>query len=235
MNTLNTDNLSPAETESLSRLNGDVPAPKGKVRAPKGSKLGKRDASRANGTAKRIAKAKPEKAPIDPIMGNYPKLKAWPAKAGHAPDKVCIASARALLGSPRSAGSKRELAIAAYLRADSGKYHVGLVADALMKVCGGSFNPLLNVINADIERSMGLGKCIKAKVEGGTSYRLELNAKGKARVAKYLTAMGLVKGAGEPEAPEADKVPAAETPLPEAPEAVEAPEAEYGTTKHWAE
>ncbi len=143
-----------------------------------------------------------------PFMSAYPRIKAWPAKAGTAPDKVLIASARALLGSSRSAGSKRELAIAAYLRADSGTYAVGLVADALQRVCGGSFNPLLNVINADIERNMNLGKCIKAKVADGkaTSYRLELNAKGRARVAKALLAWGLAMPVEPAQAPAGENV-----------------------------
>lgn len=165
------------------------------------AKAKRRNAKKATRKAAKAVKAavakgdqpKATKPEGDAYLGAYPKLKAWPKAAGAAPTRMHIVMARALLNSPRAAGSKRELAIAAYLRDDAASVNTHLVAKALADVVGGTLNPLLNVVNRDVAGANGLnlGKCIKAKVEGGTSYRLELNARGKARVAKYLATHGM--------------------------------------------
>ncbi len=143
--------------------------------------------------ATKKAKASPKAKPVDDILGSYPKLKSWPTKCGEAPSRDLIIMARGLaVGRP---GTKRELAVAAYLRDCAGSFNTQLVAAALQHVVGGTFNPMLNVVNRDVCSGMGLGKVIKAKVEGGTSYRLELNAKGRARVAKFMAAIAAVTAA----------------------------------------
>jgi hypothetical protein len=167
-------------------------------------------------TAPQKAKA-PAKAPKpegDQYLDPYRGMKHWPVKtAGVAPTRQHVITARALLGSPRSAGTKRELAIAAYLRDDALNWHTGAVANALMCVCGGTLNRLLNVVNADICGSMGLAKLVAGKADGYKSYRLELNGKGKAKVARYMAAMGLTVAAGTVDA---DKAPPAQTPTTDA-------------------
>jgi hypothetical protein len=97
-------------------------------------------------------------------VGYFPNLEAWPRdKAGPPPSRDNIIAARALLGGNQS--SKRELAVAAYLRPDALKYHTGQVALALQLVRGGSFNPLLNVVNRDLVRKWKLGEVDKVKIK----------------------------------------------------------------------
>ena len=142
------------------------------------------------GTSKQAAKPAKAKADVDPYLGSYPQLKQWPKAAGLPPTRDHIITARALgVGRP---GTKRELAVAAYLRDDAGLYHTGVIAAALVRVVGGTFNPMLNVVNRDLYASMGLIKTpLKVKVDGGTSYRLELNSKGVAKVERFKAANGL--------------------------------------------
>jgi hypothetical protein len=127
--------------------------------------------------------------PGDPYTGSYANLKAWPRdKAGPPPSRDNIIAARGLVGSNRP--SKRELAVAAYLRSVALKYHTNQVALALQLVCGGSLNPLLNVANRDLERKWNLGKVHKVKIEGGTAYQFRPNETGLRRIEKFKAGLG---------------------------------------------
>ena len=118
----------------------------------------------------------------------YPNMSNWPVDTcGLPPSIFDIKRARAFaMGKP---GTKRELAVAAYLRDTAAQYDTKAVAWALQQVIGGAFNPLLNVINADFVGSAKLGSVIKAKVGNGTAYKLVLNDKGMAK----LQACGLAE------------------------------------------
>jgi len=135
--------------------------------------------------------------PGDPYTGSYANLKTWPRdKAGPPPSRDNIIAARALLASNASNGTKRELAVAAYLRPDALKYHTNQVALALQLVCGGSLNPLLNVANRDLERKWKLGRVHKVKIEGGTAYQFRPNETGLRRIEKFKAGLG---GSPQPE------------------------------------
>jgi hypothetical protein len=119
--------------------------------------------------------------PDNDVLTSYPNLAAWPVSCGPAPLPTHILTARAL---GMGAGTKRELAVAAYLRDDAGQFTLVQVAEALRAVLGGEFNVQRNVANN--LQSGGLVKINKATVENGTSYRLELTEKGEAKVKKWL-------------------------------------------------
>ena len=112
----------------------------------------------------------------------YPNMSNWPVDTcGQPPTIFDIKRARVFaMGKP---GTKRELAVAAYLRDTAAQYDTKAVAWALQQVIGGAFNPLLNVINADFVGSAKLGTVIKAKVGNGTAYKLVLNDKAMAKLA----------------------------------------------------
>jgi hypothetical protein len=198
MNTSNTDNTPPVETPVAPAVE---PVP---VKAPAKRKPAAK--VKAKGKAGKKVNASVKVKPAgDLYTGPYPQLKAWPKAAGAAPSRDHIIMARAL-GVGR-VGTKRELAVASYLRDDALSYNTGTIAAALQAVVGGTYNTLLNVINRDVCGAMNLGKCIKAKVDGGTAYKLELNARGKTKVERYKLANGLVKAAGAVE-PVPARVPA---------------------------
>ena len=81
------------------------------------------------------------------------------------------------------------------------------------------------MVNRDVCGTLGLGTMIPGSApdpqrkngKAYKTYRLELNGKGKARVARYLAAYGLVTGADAAKPVEAAPVPASETATPEAP------------------
>jgi hypothetical protein len=181
------------ETQTETTLNTDTNTTNTKPVKAKVSTKGTAHAARKGKVAKATKPlvVKPAtKGNVDPIMGSYPNLKKWPKACGAAPSRELILTARAL--AVGRDGSKRELATAAYLRPDAGQYHTGLVAAALQVVLGGKFNPIMNAVNHTLYRSMQvINPVIKAKVDGGTSYRIELNGKGKAKVARYMAAEGL--------------------------------------------
>jgi hypothetical protein len=112
-------------------------------------------------------------------------LAAWTVSAGPAPLRTHILTARAL---GMGAGTKRELAVAAYLRDEANQFTLSKVAEALRAVLGGEFNVQRNVVNG--LQAGGLVKINKVTAEDGTSYRLELTAKGEARVNKWLAEHG---------------------------------------------
>jgi hypothetical protein len=118
----------------------------------------------------------------DDVLASYPNLGAWPVSAGPAPLPAHISIARALGMGP---GTKRELAVAAYLRDDAGQYTLIQVADALRAVLGGEFNVQRNVVKG-LEAD-GLVKLNKVTTEGvGTSFHLELTSAGAAQLKKWL-------------------------------------------------
>jgi hypothetical protein len=132
--------------------------------------------------------------PGDPYTGSY-NLQGWPRdEAGPPPSRDNIIAARALLGSNEP--SKRELAVAAYLRSDGLKYHTNQVARALQLVRGGALNPLLNVVNRDLVRKWKLGEVHKVKIEGGTAYQFRPNEAGLRRIEKFKAGLG---GSSQPE------------------------------------
>ena len=102
----------------------------------------------------------------------YGNMAAWPQHAGPPPSLDDIITVRALrIGRP---GSKRELALAAYNRDCALQYNVGVVAAALHAVMPNTIlNPIQNAANADFEVKLQYGKVIKAKVNGGTAYKLQ--------------------------------------------------------------
>ena len=124
------------------------------------------------------------------VLASYPNLAAWPTSAGPAPLPAHILTARALGMGP---GTKRELAVAAYLRADAGQFTLIQVAEALRAVLGGEFNVQRNVVKT-LEAD-GLVKVNKVITEGtGTSLHLELTAAGETRVREWLAAHGHGEG-----------------------------------------
>ncbi len=83
------------------------------------------------------------------------------------------------------AGTKRELAVAAYLRDQASQYTLVQVAEALRAVLGGEFNVQRNVVNG--LHAGGLVKISKITTEGiGTSFRLELTHQGEEKVKAWL-------------------------------------------------
>jgi hypothetical protein len=144
-------------------------------------------------------KAVAAKVPSDPYVGPF-KLKAWPKSAGPAPSRDQLIDAHALLGGKTATlGSKKLLAVAAYLRPTAVEYTTDAVAIALQAACipGGSRDPKLNVFNHDlgcngnIAAQHRLVDHVKTKVNGGTAYAAVLNKRGAAVVAKYRAARGL--------------------------------------------
>jgi hypothetical protein len=116
------------------------------------------------------------------VLASYPNLGAWPVSAGSVPLPAHILAARALGIGP---GTKRELAVAAYLRGEAGQFTLIQVAEALRAVLGGEFNVQRNVVKG-LEAD-GLVKLTKITKEvGGTSFHLELTATGVATVNKWL-------------------------------------------------
>jgi hypothetical protein len=97
-----------------------------------------------------------------------------------------LAAYRNLGAWPESAGpTKRELAVAAYLRDEAGQFTLIQVAEALRAVLGGEFNVQRNVVKG-LEAD-GLVKINKVTIEGvGTSFHLELTAAGEAKVNEWL-------------------------------------------------
>jgi hypothetical protein len=119
--------------------------------------------------------------PADPLA-SYPNLAAWPLSAGPAPLPAHILTARALGMGP---GTKRELAVAAYLRDEASQHTLVQVAEGLRAVLGGEFNVQRNVVKG-LETD-GLVRLNKVTIEGvGTSFRLELTPQGQAKVDKWL-------------------------------------------------
>jgi hypothetical protein len=113
----------------------------------------------------------------------YGNMTAWPQHAGPPPSLDDIITARAMhIGKP---GTKRELAIAAYLRECANTVPTGVVAAALQAVLKGDLNPLHNVANADFERSLQYGRVIKTKVGSGTAYKLQLFEKTQQIITEY--------------------------------------------------
>jgi hypothetical protein len=130
-------------------------------------------------------KGEPSSPPDDPLA-SYPNLAAWPVSAGPAPLPAHILAARAVGMGP---GTKRELAVAAYLREDAGQFTLVQVAEALRAVLGGEFNVQRNVVKG-LEAD-GLVKLNKVTTEGvGTSYHLQLTAAGETQVKKWLEVRG---------------------------------------------
>jgi hypothetical protein len=124
--------------------------------------------------------------PADDVLGSYPNLGGWPANAGPVPSSKRILTARAL---GMGAGTKRELAVAAYLRDEANGFALSNVAEAVRAVLGGEYNVQRNVATG--LEAAGLAKINKVMVEGaGTSFRLELTAKGEAKVETWLAEHG---------------------------------------------
>jgi hypothetical protein len=118
----------------------------------------------------------------DDVLAAYPNLQAWPESAGPAPLPMHILTARALGMGP---GTKRELAVAAYLRDEAGQFTLVQVAEALRAVLGGEFNVQRNVVKG-LEAD-GLAKLSKITTEVvGTAFHLELTAVGETKVSKWL-------------------------------------------------
>jgi hypothetical protein len=134
----------------------------------------------ASAEGRQVGKGEPGK-PADEVLASYPNLAAWPVSAGPVPLQTHILTARAL---GMGAGTKRELAVAAYLRDEASQFTLVQVGEALRAVLGGEFNVQRNVANS--LQSGGLVKINKVTVDEGTSYRLELTAKGEAKVNKWL-------------------------------------------------
>jgi hypothetical protein len=127
--------------------------------------------------------------PTDDVVVSYPNLAAWPVSAGPAPLPAHILTARALGMGP---GTKRELAVASYLRDEASQFTLIQVAEALRAVLGGEFNVQRNVVKG-LEAD-GLVTLNKVTTEGvGTSFHLELTLKGHAEVNRWLAEH---KGAG---------------------------------------
>jgi hypothetical protein len=138
-------------------------------------------------TAKKSKDKQPEKdepsSPPDDPLASYPNLAAWPPSAGPAPLPAHILTARALGMGP---GTKRELAVAAYLRDEASQHTLVQVAEALRAVLGGEFNVQRNVVKG-LETD-GLVRLNKITTEGvGTSFHLQLMPQGQAKVDKWLT------------------------------------------------
>jgi hypothetical protein len=86
-------------------------------------------------------------------------------------------------------GTKRELAVAAYLRDEASQHTLVQVAEALGAVLGGEFNVQRNVVKGlETDGLVTLNKVTTAGV--GTSFRLELTPQGQAKVDKWLAAHG---------------------------------------------
>jgi hypothetical protein len=82
-------------------------------------------------------------------------------------------------------GTKRELAVAAHLRDEASQFTLVQVAEALRAVLGGELNVQRNVVKG-LEAD-ALVKLDKVTTEGvGTSFHLELTAKGQAEVNRWL-------------------------------------------------
>jgi hypothetical protein len=139
-------------------------------------------ADQAGGNAEGAQAGKEELGkPADDVLTSYPNLAAWPANAGPVPLQTHLLTARAL---GMGAGTKRELAVAAYLRDEAGQFTLTTVAEALRAVLGGEFNVQRNVANS--LQSGGFVKVTKGTTEGGASYHLELTEKGQAKVNEGL-------------------------------------------------
>jgi hypothetical protein len=169
-----------------------------KRKAPKQPKAKKvtaaeKDGSAAGAPAEPVAAEQARKAEqggpatsADDVLVSYPNLAAWPESAGPAPLPAHILTARALGMGP---GTKRELAVAAYLRDEAGQYTLIRVAEALRAVLGGEFNVQRNVVKG-LEAD-GLVKLNKVTIEGvGTSFHLELTAAGEKKVTAWMAELG---------------------------------------------
>jgi hypothetical protein len=135
-------------------------------------------------TDERLAESQeggPTKA-ADDVLASYPNLSAWPTGAGPAPLPAHILAARALGMGP---GTKRELAVAAYLRCEAAQFTLIQVAEALRAVLGGELNVQRNVVKG--LKADGLVELNKVTIEGvGTSFHLELTQEGETKVNKWL-------------------------------------------------
>jgi hypothetical protein len=146
-------------------------------------------------------KAKAPKAPkakvLDAIYGPYGnKLKFWPKAAGPVPTRDQLITARALLAGGRPA-SKRELAVAAYLRPQAGNYTTHQIGVALSTVFNNAFNEILNVVNIELVDTHRLCTATKVKItpkgdRTGTSYSLALTPKGEKAVKQWRADHGMV-------------------------------------------
>lgn len=114
----------------------------------------------------------------------YPHMANWPSIAGPPPTVDDIITIRGL--GKFTAGTKRELALAAYNRECASQYNTKLVAAALAEVMPGSkYNPMHNVANIEFETALQYGKVLKTKVGGGTAYKLQMFEKTLKLVAAY--------------------------------------------------
>jgi hypothetical protein len=186
----------PALAESTAADDGEKKGSR-KRKTPKHSKTKKETAAETDtgagalgGSTETAERSKDEQAkpdkPSDDVLASYPNLAAWPASAGPAPLSAHILTAPAL---GMGAGTKRELAVAAYLRDEAGQFTLVQVAEALRAVLGGEFNVQRNVVKG-LEAD-GLAKLSKVTTEGvGTSFRLELTPQGQDKVNRWLAALG---------------------------------------------
>lgn len=125
----------------------------------------------------------------------YTNMTAWPADCGAPPSPELIMQVRCLhIAKP---ATKRELALATYIRETALNYNTQQVAYALQQAMGGQFNPILNAVNITF-KYMKLGECVTAKVNNGTAYKLILNDKAMRLLGMSVPVKGSVDDYGQP-------------------------------------
>jgi hypothetical protein len=157
-------------------------------------------------------KVKTPAKPKDVITGPYAgALKRWPKAYGPVPTRIELAKARALVGG--RAGSKRELAVAAYLRPCAGSYTTGMVAWATKAVFNDTYNPILNVVNAELGADGAkLVNVVKTKIhpkghKAGLAYVLTPTKAGQRVIDKFFEANGLTVATPQSNVPVATETP----------------------------